>query len=684
MHKLLQYISVFVVITVPALVTAQIDEINILPNNGASNDVFGSAVDISGDFLVSGAPLKNNGNQSNTGEVYIYEKSGADWNLMTSITASDREADDRFGTSVAIDGNRVVVGAPFDDDIANSTGAVYIFEYDGTNWNEITKLTDPALQANDEFGHDVSINGDWIAIGVPKDDDLNANSGAVWMYEFDGTNWTYHSTLTSAFTEFGEELFGYSVSVNGARLAVGSPLDDDAATDAGNAFIYDYDGTNWNFTEKLVPSDGGNSFSFGFDLELDQDQVIVGAYGGNPNLLSAGAAYIYQFDGSNWNEQQIIFSNDATADDWFGYKVGIDGETAIMSAINDDDNGTSSGSVYVYRWDQTEWIQEFKVISNDGNNGDEYGNAIAIDDLDFIVGAYKRDISGSNSGKGYAYSLCSYKPEFDLCMATVDSTSQGHWLLFETPRATLVDSFYVYADYGAGFQRIEGLEYGETPQVYNGGIDFINDTIQYYLASINVCGIESDLSVINKPMYTHAKFVSNETKVLVEWTPYEGYDFTYYRIWRDNNGSGNWTLIGSQLDYITEFVDQTPPANTQNVLYRVEAFGGMNCTLSRGYVNALSNAFNPNNAVEPPSGLTENDHDDLALYPNPAQTHIAVENLNQELRYTITDLSGRVVLQGTTMNKQRINVAHLSKGNYILQGTGVETRDQIVFKFVVQ
>lgn len=663
------------------LTWAQIDEIPLLPNNGASNDVFGTAIDISGDFIAVGAPLKNNGNQSNTGEVYIYQKNGTDWNLMTSVTASDREADDRFGSSVSIDGNNLVVSAPFDDDIANSSGAIYIFNYDGTNWNEVVKITDPALQANDEFGHDVSIKGDWIAVGVPKDDDLNPNSGAVWLYEFDGTNWGYHSTLTSTFTEFGEELFGYSVSLSGTRIAIGSPLDDDAATDAGNAFIYDYDGTNWNFTEKITPSDGGNSFSYGFDLELDTDQLIVGAYGGNPALLSAGGAYIYQFDGTNWNEQQIIFPSDATQDDWFGYKVGIDGQTAIMSAINDDDNGTSSGSVYIFRYDQTEWIREFKVTNNDGNNGDEYGNAIAIDGLDFTVGAYKRDISGSNSGKAYAYSLCSYKPEFDLCMATVDSINQGHWLLFEMPRATLVDSFYVYANDGAGFQRIGGIAYGETPEMYNPNVDFINDTITYYLATVNVCGNESDVSEIHEPMYAYADFIDNNSKVKVTWTPYEGYDLTYYRVWRDNNGNGNWQLIASQLDYVFEYVDQNPPpAPAQDVLYRIEAYDGMNCTLSKGYEYALSNAFNPNNAF---TSLDQDNLSAISIFPNPATEYIQVQNVNQKIQYKITDLAGRTVISGQMNSSQKINIQQLTPGNYLFFGVD-EANNQVVHKFVVQ
>ena len=175
-------------------------------------------------------------------------------NEMLKLHASDSTSYDSFGVSIAIDGDRALVGAQNDDDLGSASGSVYVYEFDGTNWNEVTKLNAEFGASNDLFGVSVSLDGDRAVVGAMWDDDHSAsNSGSAYVFEYDGSAWSQVAKLTASdFT--ANDHFGTSVAISGGRIAVGADRDDDNGTaSSGSVYLFDFDGVQtWNEVGKLT------------------------------------------------------------------------------------------------------------------------------------------------------------------------------------------------------------------------------------------------------------------------------------------------------------------------------------------------------------------------------------------------------------------------------------------------
>ena len=198
-------------------------------SDAAANDRFGQSVATNGDTVVIGASSKN----SNTGAAYIFERNqgGAEnWGQVQKLTASDAAVNDQFGRSVAIDGDTVVVGASAKNLF---TGAAYIFERNqggAENWGQVQKLTASDAAAFDNFGWSVAINGDTVVVGAWG---KNSNTGAAYIFERNqggAEHWGQVQKLTASDAVVRQ--FGYSVSINGDTVVVG-------AHDTGAAYIFE-------------------------------------------------------------------------------------------------------------------------------------------------------------------------------------------------------------------------------------------------------------------------------------------------------------------------------------------------------------------------------------------------------------------------------------------------------------
>ena len=141
------------------------------------------------------------------------------------------------------------------------------------------------------------------------------------------------------------DYFGFSVSISGNYAIVGACCNDDNGTDSGSAYIYEFVDGVWTQQRKLTASDGTGWENFGFSVSISGNYAIVGARNGDNNGSNSGSVYIYEL--GTWTEQKLTASDGASGDE-FGYSVSIDGNYAIVGARYDDDYGTDSGSVYVY------------------------------------------------------------------------------------------------------------------------------------------------------------------------------------------------------------------------------------------------------------------------------------------------------------------------------------------------
>ena len=245
---------------------------------------------------------------------------------------------DNFGYSAAISGDTAVVGAHGDDD-NDGSGSAYLF--DATTGAQLFKLLPDDGAAWDFFGWSVAISGDTAVVGAYHDDDNGPDSGSAYLFDA-----TTGEQLFKLLPDDGAafEWFGVSVAISGDTVVVGAYGDDDNGSGSGSAYLFD--ATTGEQFFKLLPADGARDDQFGFSVAISGDTVVVGAPEDNDNSSNSGSAYL--FDATTGVQLFKLLADDGAADDLFGFSVAISGDTAVVGAWGDDDNGVNSGSVYLF------------------------------------------------------------------------------------------------------------------------------------------------------------------------------------------------------------------------------------------------------------------------------------------------------------------------------------------------
>lgn len=382
---------------------AQVPESKLTAADGATGDQFGYMVAVDGGTAVVGA-LRNDAGASDTGAAYVWVRSGATATQQQKLTASDAAADDQFGFSVAIDGDTAVVGALRDDDFGTDSGAAYVFVRSAGVWSQQQKLTAADGAAGDFFGWAVAIDGDTLIVGARGDDDLGSTSGSAYVFVRTAGIWTQQQKITAADGAAGDQL-GFYVSIEGETALLAAPTDDDNGADSGSTYVFVRSGTVWSQQQKLTAADGASGDEFGFSVSVSGDTAVVGARLDDDLGSDSGSAYVFVRSGVTWSQQQKLTAADGAADDWFGTSVDIDGNAVLVGARLDDDNGTASGSAYLYLRSGTTWTETHKLLASDGDVEDRYGRTVALDGDTAVVGARYDNDNGSNSGSAYLYDL---------------------------------------------------------------------------------------------------------------------------------------------------------------------------------------------------------------------------------------------------------------------------------------
>jgi hypothetical protein len=282
----------------------------IVASDGLTGDMFGSAVAMDGDTLVVGAPFDDNpaSGAVNQGAAYVYVLQGDNWALQQKLIAGDGLANDYFGFSVAVSGDSLVVGTPGASgaEIPSAhPGKAYIFIRNGANWSQQAKLVASDGAVNDQFGWAVGISGDTAVVGARLDDSL---TGSAYVFVRNGVAWSQQKKLI----ESSGDLFGWSVDISGDTIAVGSPGDDIGANiSQGAAYIYTRSGTAWSLQLRLFASTPGHLAAFGRAVAIDGEALVVGAnledIGGQADQ---GAAYVFTRSGTVWSEQAKLIAAD--------------------------------------------------------------------------------------------------------------------------------------------------------------------------------------------------------------------------------------------------------------------------------------------------------------------------------------------------------------------------------------
>ena len=367
------------------------NETKLTAFDGEEGDGFGCSVGISGDYAVVGAYFDYT-TETNTGSAYIFTKNESLWTMYDKIVANDSGDSKYFGNSVSISGDYIIVCNMIDE-------SAYLFHREGTVWTEQQKLlaTDGAVW----FGYSVDISDDYAFIGARYDTDNGSASGSAYIFFREGTTWTEQQKILPVDGAIDDQ-FGFSVSISGDYALIGAYLNDDYGTNSGSAYIFKRDGTPWIEQQKLLANDGAPDDQFGYSVSISGNYALIGAPYNEDIGYNTGAAYIFVRDGNTWTEQQKLTAQDGGSNDSFEISVDISGDHVIIGAL-DDYNGTNSGSAYIFTRDETSWIEQRKLTASDGERDNNFGRSVCISGDSIIVGANTDDDNGNNSGSAYIF-----------------------------------------------------------------------------------------------------------------------------------------------------------------------------------------------------------------------------------------------------------------------------------------
>jgi hypothetical protein len=312
------------------------------------------------------------------------------------LLASDGAAGDEFGKSVSISGNVALVGAENDDDKGSKSGSAYVFRWNGSSWVEEQKLLASDGSEEDEFGASVSISGDVALVGA-VDEGSNSQEGSAYVYRWNGSSWVEEQKLLASDGAVGN-VFGARVSISGNVALVGAAEDEQFPFGTGSAYVYRWNGSSWVEEQKLLASDGASRDRFGLAVSISGDVALVGAVTDDDKGSDSGSAYVFRWSDTSWVEEQKLLASDGAAGDEFGKSVSISGNVALVGTGDEE-----TGSAYVFRWNGSSWVEEQKLLASDGAAGDEFGRSVSISGNVALVGARNDDDKGTNSGSAYVF-----------------------------------------------------------------------------------------------------------------------------------------------------------------------------------------------------------------------------------------------------------------------------------------
>ena len=234
-----------------------------LMSDRAGGDQAGNAVALSENYAIVGARFNDTGGaNSQAGGAYIFQLSPTGWAEQVKLEASDAQPSDQFGQSVAISEDYAVVGAYAEDEGGSAAGAVYVFGRSGSSWVQQAKLTASDAEAEDVFGYSVALHENTIIVGAYGEDTGGASAGAAYIFERSGSNWIEQAKLTATDAE-ADDRFGHSVSIYHDLALVGALREDAGGFNSGAAYLFKRSGTDWTQTDKFTGSDTDEGDAFG-------------------------------------------------------------------------------------------------------------------------------------------------------------------------------------------------------------------------------------------------------------------------------------------------------------------------------------------------------------------------------------------------------------------------------------
>ncbi|MCP4346074.1 MAG: hypothetical protein GY795_11190, partial [Desulfobacterales bacterium] len=343
-----------------------------------------------------------------------YSHNGSDYDFAAVRYNSDGSPDTEFGTdgkatvrvgtgddlgyalSVQPDGKIVIAGKSHNG--SDYDFAAVRYDIDGTLDTEFGTegRVVTVVETGDDGGFGIAVqpDGNIVVTGKSYNESYNINNIATVRYLSGNALPPEPDEVKIAASDGSEfDYFGRSVSVSGDYAIVGSPGDDNS----GSAYVFKKDGTSWNQQAKIISDDRKTREYFGNSVSVSGNHAIIGAYGDDCNGNFSGSAYIFKKKGTSWSQKAKIIPSDGAAYDSFGSAVSISGKYAIVGAYGADDY---SGSAYILKKHGKDWDIQAKLTASDGAAYDFFGRSVSISGRYAIVGAFMND---DNRGAAYIF-----------------------------------------------------------------------------------------------------------------------------------------------------------------------------------------------------------------------------------------------------------------------------------------
>ena len=309
-------------------------------------DWFGYAVAIDGDVIAAGDWGESDGVAGapgyQRGAAYVFRRPDGSSPFVEQqrIQPVDLAEHDRFGMAVALAGDLLAVAARGADDAGSESGAVYVFRETGDVWTQEARLTAPAGAADDRFGFSLALSGDTLAVGADGSDVAAGDAGAVYVYVYDGGGWTLQATLASA-SAARDDRFGTAVALQGDQLAVGVPRRDvSGQPNAGVVEVWQRSAGVWSLDDVLADPAPVGFDNLGTSVALDDGRVLAGEPHDDAAGAQAGTALLFGRVAGRWSLVSELGGSLVDASDQFGHGVALDGELTVVGAPGARESGT--------------------------------------------------------------------------------------------------------------------------------------------------------------------------------------------------------------------------------------------------------------------------------------------------------------------------------------------------------
>jgi hypothetical protein len=345
---------------------------------------------------------------ADSGAAYVFVRNDGKWTQEAYLKAGDPASNGFFGTSVAISGDTIAVGQ-IDDDIfypniqPTRPGAVYVFTRQGTAWTQQQKLMAAAGEVGDMFGFSVALDGDKLIGGAPRGDTTAQDSGTAYLFTRDGSTWTERYTFKPDMPA-GGAFFGSEVGISGMTAVVGAQEEGISVTRGGGAYVFEGSGSSWSMPLRLQPPMPIQDATFGFGLAIHGNTIAVGAPRAEfiPSSLMRrppGEVYMFERGADGWGPTVVLKAGTPMLGDYFGFSISLTDDAMFVGAPGESSDGRGlkstpkesqsafSGAAFLFARNGRDWTPNGYFKASNADTEDGFGYNVSLTETVIAVSA---------------------------------------------------------------------------------------------------------------------------------------------------------------------------------------------------------------------------------------------------------------------------------------------------------